>query len=166
MEKILSKDVRRIVVLDVIAIGIMYLVPTLSHLVSLPLYKFEPMRIVLLANFLLLTDKRNAYIMAITLPLFSFAVGNHPVLLKAVLMGAELALNIFLFTQLSKKIRNNGVSMFLSIVLSKIAYYAVKFTLIFTGIWATNMIGTELIWQVVIAIVLSLLFMRFSKSEV
>lgn len=148
--------------LDVLAILLIYLLPSLSHLTSLQLYKFEPMRIVLLVNLLLIKDWRNAYIMAITLPLFSFVVGSHPVFVKAVLMAFELVANVYLFSKMSRWL-NSGVAMFFSIVLSKLLYYVVKFFIISIGLMLTTMVSTSLAIQLIIAFVLSLCFSFSSK---
>lgn len=77
------------------------------------------MRCVLLLNLLLTGNKKNAYIMAVTLPLFSFFVGGHPVSAKAILMAAELSANVFLFDMLSGRIKNAAIAVFLLIVASK-----------------------------------------------
>ncbi|MDY0202455.1 MAG: hypothetical protein RBR40_15895, partial [Tenuifilaceae bacterium] len=59
------------VLFDIFALAFIYLIPTISHMLSFPLYLIEPMRIALVLA-LVHTTKRNAYIIALTLPLFSF----------------------------------------------------------------------------------------------
>lgn len=90
---------------DLATLGLLYLVPTLSHLTSIPFYRFEPMRCVLLLCLLFTGSKKNAYIMALTLPLFSFLAGGHPVLAKALLMAFELSANVLIFNILSRKVQ-------------------------------------------------------------
>jgi len=99
------------------------------------------MRLVLILA-MLHSDKRNAYLLALTLPLFSFAVSAHPVFYKMLLITIELTLNVWLFFLLSSKIKNNFIAMASAIVLSKTAYYILKavfvsLTLIGPGLFAT-----------------------------
>lgn len=166
MNSVKTVKLETIVLWDLFVIGVFYMVPTLSHLTSVPFYRFEPMRCVLLMNLLLTGNKRNAYIMAITLPLFSFFVGGHPVFAKALLMAVELSVNVFLFDVLSKKIKNAAVAMFLSIVLSKVFYYIIKFGIISAGLLDASMVATGLLTQVIVAVVLSIAFWKFSEKVV
>lgn len=138
------------------------MIPTVSHLVSLPLYRFEPMRWVLLLNLLFVGNKRNAYIMAFTLPLFSFFVGSHPVFIKAIIMAVELVANVFIYVKLSRWI-NDGLAMFIAIVASKLFYYAIKYVSITTGLIASSMVSTSLWIQLLVTVAISLAFLLFSK---
>jgi hypothetical protein len=58
-------------ILDVTALLIIYLTPAISHLFSFPVYLLEPMRIMLILA-VVHTSRKNAYLLALTLPLFSF----------------------------------------------------------------------------------------------
>ena len=89
--------------LDIFALVFVYFVPTLSHLAQLPLYLLEPMRIMLILA-IAHTTRKNAYLLALTLPLFSFVISMHPSLVKSILITAELLLNVWLFYFLLKKI--------------------------------------------------------------
>lgn len=155
-----------IIILDMMFIGVLYLVPTLSHLTSIPFYRFEPMRCALLLNLLFSGNKNNAYIMAVTLPLFSFFIGGHPVFAKALLMAAELSANVFLFDVLSRRIKNKAVAMVLSILASKVFYYIIKFGIISVGILKGPMVATGLMTQLIVAVVLSVAFWKFSEKAV
>ncbi len=166
MNAVKTIKLESIVIWDLVIVGLFYLVPTLSHLTSIPLYRFEPMRCVLLLNLLLTGNKKNAYIMAVTLPLFSFFVGGHPVFAKALLMAAELSANVFFFYVLSRRIKNAAVAMFLSLLASKVFYYIVKFGIISIGILDGPMVATGLMTQLIVAVVLSVTFWRFSEKVV
>ena len=161
-----SLSLQKIVILDAIMIGVMYMVPTLTHWTMVPLYKFEPMRCVLLLNLLMTGNKMNAYIMAVTLPLFSFFVGGHPVFAKALLMAAELSANVFLLDKLSAKFKNAAITMFLSILASKVFYYIVKLGIISIGLLEGPMVATGLLTQLIVAVVLSIAFWWFSEKAV
>lgn len=150
--------VRHFVVLDLIAIGLLYLIPTLSHVISFPLYRFEPMRWVLLLNLLLAGDRKNSYLMAVTLPLFSFFVGSHPVLVKALIMSAELIVNVFIYYKLHDCLKNASIAMFVAIILSKLFYYVMKYMCIAGGFLSTNLVDTSIIVQIAVAVMISLVF--------
>ena len=164
----LAKSIRieSVLFLDFLTVLFLYMVPSLSHLTRYPLYLFEPMRCVLFFNLLLTGSKKNAYFMAITLPLFSFFVGGHPNLVKAILMAAELCANVFLFDVLFKKIRIPALAMFLSILTSKVFYYIIKFGIISVGILDGPMVATGLLTQLIVAVVLSVIFWKFSERVV
>lgn len=156
--------VRHFVVLDLIAIVLLYLIPTLSHVTSFPLYRFEPMRCVLLFNLLLSGDRKNSYLMAVTLPLFSFFVGSHPVFVKALIISAELLVNVFLYYKLFNWLKNASIAMFLAIMLSKVFYYILKYICITGGLLSTNVVDTSFIIQIAIAIMISLFFLVRTKE--
>ena len=166
MSTIKTVKLEIIVLWDLFIIGLFYMVPTLSHLSSISFYRFEPMRCVLLLNLLLTGNKKNAYFMAVTLPLFSFFVGGHPVFAKAFLMAAELSANVCLFDVLSRRIKKSVIAMFLSIVASKIFYYIIKFGIISIGFLDSPMVATGLLTQLIVAVVLSVAFWKFSEKVV
>jgi hypothetical protein len=143
------KDTLSLTIFDAMALVFIYLVPTISHFFSVPLYLIEPMRFALIIA-LVHTTKRNAYIIAITLPLFSFLVSTHPVFYKMMLITGELFLNVWLFYLIFNRTKNAFASIFSSIVLSKALYYLVKFTAI-TLILKTNesIVSTSLYIQAI-----------------
>ena len=159
-------QLRQIVVLDVLAVVLMYVLPTITHIIAIPMYKLEPMRCVLLINMLCLRNKSNAYLMALTLPFFSFIFASHPVLLKAILMSAELTVNVFLFVLLSEKKFNTFLAMCFAILMSKILYYVLKFCCIEVGWLSTDIVDTSIIIQIIVSIVLSLGFVNYSKKTI
>ena len=140
---------------DLLAVLFIYLVPTISHLLSFPLYIFDPMRIVVLLA-LIHTNRKNAYIIALTLPLFSFLIASHPVALKSLLITAELILNIWLFLQLSKFISNSFLAMFISISFAKFFYYSLKYVLVSSALLTGSSIDTSLLVQFAVALTVSI----------
>lgn len=156
----------RSVIFDLHAIVLIYFIPTLSHLIGFPLYYAEPMRILLIIA-LVYTQKNNAYILALTLPIFSFVVSAHPVFLKSLLISVELMLNVYLFYLLVKHLKSTFPAILLSIVLSKIAYYALKFALISFFLIEGDLVSTPLLMQFVITLVLSLyIFVFYKKTSI
>jgi hypothetical protein len=144
----ITKEIIKSSVFDIVAIGAIYLVPVLSHLLALPVYFIEPMRLMLILA-IAHTSKKNAYILAATLPLFSFVVSAHPVFLKTLLISGELLLNVWLFFFLTEKIKNKFGSMLISVGISKIAYYAFKFALLSMLLLEGSLISTPILIQFV-----------------
>jgi hypothetical protein len=136
----------RTIVLDLIALTAIYLVPAVSHLLSFPVYYIEPMRIMLILA-IVHTSRKNAYLLVLTLPVFSFLISAHPSLIKTSLITGELLLNVWLFFFLSEKLSNKSLSIFLSIIVSKLLYYFVKFLLINSTIMSGELISTPIYIQ-------------------
>ena len=138
----------KIILVDIAIFTLLFFVPAISHITLLPLYLFEPMRVMVLISLLLLTNRSNAYFLALTLPIFSFLVSGHPIFPKNILITTELMTNVFFFVLLSKKLPcwkreyKMFISMFLSIFLSKVAYYALKYMLIYFGVLEIGLIST------------------------
>lgn len=149
----LSKLNTRSIVLDIFALAFIYFVPTISHLLNVPLYLVEPMRIMLILA-IVHTTKKNAYIIALTLPLFSFLISSHPNIFKVLLITAELILNVWLFFELTKR-TNQFVAMLTSILLSKVFYYLIKFALISFAVLQTGLISTPIYLQLITSVVFS-----------
>lgn len=164
--RVKSVNYSTVFICDVIFLMLMYLIPTLSHLTSWPLYMFEPMRCVLLLNLLVLGNKKNAYLMAITLPLFSYFVGSHPVLVKSLIMTIELVMNIWLFDMFSRKVANCMLAMLLSILVSKALYYSLKYVSISFGLLNTDIVDTNIFIQLMVALIISMLFVKYTERKV
>jgi hypothetical protein len=153
------------VLFDIIALAFIYFVPAISHLLSLPVYLIEPMRLMLILA-LVHTTKQNAYIIALSLPLFSFLISAHPVLPKMILISFELVLNVFLFYRFVNKFKNTFLPVLLSIIISKLVYYIIKFGLIKFAVIESGLVSTPLIIQLIMMLVFSgyvaLLFKKHS----
>ena len=150
----LYKENSKSIFFDIAAISFIFFIPALSHTVGYPLYYFEPMRVVLLLS-LAHTSRNNAYILALTIPLFSYFVGSHPSIVKALLIGIELSTNIYLFTLLSKKYKNVLLSAGISILIAKILYYALKFALLNRGVLQGELVTTPFGYQAAVLILVS-----------
>ncbi|OFX87397.1 MAG: hypothetical protein A2W99_07080 [Bacteroidetes bacterium GWF2_33_16] len=151
------------VLFDIIALAFIYFVPAISHLLSLPVYLIEPMRLMLILA-LVHTTKQNAYIIALSLPLFSFLISAHPVLPKMVLISFELVLNVFLFFALLKKLNNTFLAVLISIITSKLIYYLLKFALLKFAIIDSNLISTPIVFQVIMILIFSSYLFSFYKK--
>jgi hypothetical protein len=142
------------ILFDIIALVFIYFVPALSHLFNVPIYLVEPMRIMLILA-MVHTTKTNAYLIALTLPLFSFLISSHPNIFKELIMTGELVLNVWLFFEISKRITNRFAAMLSAIVISKMIYYLLKFTLITFVILQSDLISTPIYLQVITSLIFS-----------
>lgn len=137
---------------DLAAIAFIYFVPAISHMLNVPLYLLEPMRIILILA-MVHTHKMNAYVLAATIPFFTFLVSGHPILPKAFLISGELVLNVFLFFALLRFFKVKFTAIVASIVLSKMAYYLLKFALIQAAVLEMGLVTTPIWIQLVMTIV-------------
>lgn len=144
----------RNIVFDLIALAAIYSIPAVSHLLSFPIYFLEPMRIMLILA-IVHTNRKNAYLIAITLPIFSLMVSAHPSILKTSLITGELLLNVWLFFFLSRKLSDKDLSIFLSIISSKLIYYLAKFMLISSALMSGELFSTPIYIQMVMLAVFS-----------
>ena len=162
----LSTSKIKSVVFDLIALIAIYLVPSISHLLGFPVYYLEPMRIMLILA-IVHTSRKNAYLIALTLPLFSMLISAHPSLIKTSLITGELLLNVWLFFFLSEKLSNKTLGIFLSIIASKIFYYLVKFLLITSVLMSGEVISTPMYIQLIMLFVLSgyIYFFNFDRRK-
>jgi len=111
------------------------------------------MRVIIIIS-LVHTSRNNSYLLAVLLPLISFVFSNHPSIAKSFILSGDLLLNIFLFYIL-KRWFNVFISMALSIILSKLAYYFAKYLLIQFSLIEGVLISTPLYIQLIIIVVLS-----------
>ena len=153
-----------ILVSDIIAIAVIMFLPAISHIMPFPLYYLDPMRLVLLGVYFVNRNHKNAYLLAIGLPIFSMLYSGHPVFYKAILISFELLVNMVVLHLLFRKGLNIFFAVFLSIILSKIVYYVFKFLFIEWSLISGKLFSTSLIIQMIIAIGLSAVFFLFGRS--
>lgn len=133
-------------------------------MLSLPLYLIEPMRVALVVS-IIFTNRTNAFIIALTLPAFSYFISSHPVFIKAGLISTELLLNVFLFYYLKEKIKNATFVFGLSIIVSKVFYYAAKYFLLQFSLMDGELISTPLLIQVIMVLVFTGSFQFIAKKK-
>jgi hypothetical protein len=168
MEKALSiidfKSNIKTYLIDFSLLLMIYFLPVISHLFAFPIYYLDPMRIALVVA-LIHTSKKNAYIIALTLPLFSFLISSHPQIIKSFLLIAELVINLSLFFLLKDKLKNVFTSLFLSILISKVIYYSLKFALISFALLNDRLFSTPFYYQMISAILLSTYIYLVNKTS-
>jgi len=167
MQNLIVQDknlIIRILLTDLVSITLIYLIPAISHLSPFPLYYAEPMRLVAIAAYFVSRNKWNAYIIALTLPVFSLIFSGHPTLFKASLISVELFLNIWLLDWILTKVKwSSFLALGISIVISKACYYAVKYVFISISLLEGKLISIPLQVQLMATILMSSIFYLFLK---
>ena len=82
--------------LDSILISAFSLFIAFSHLIPVPLYLLDPMKVFILIP-LLFSRQQHALVIAILLPLISTVISGHPIFPMNILIGIELGTFVILF---------------------------------------------------------------------
>lgn len=157
----------KIAITDVMVLTAVYFIPVFVHATKIPLYYFEPMRLLLFAALLISRSNTNAYFLALTLPLVSTILPpHHPPFYKGIIMSAELLVNVACFVWALKKIKwPPFVLFFISTIISKVLYYLLKYILINEGLIKGTLISTDIGTQLITLTALSLLFAVFYRRK-
>ena len=143
---------RDVIFIDIALLAGLYLLPSLAHAAGIPLWKLEPMRIALIIA-MLYTHRANAYLLALTVPMISFAVSGHPEPFKAVLMGIEFSVLVAAWDFLA---RAKGWTPFLAltaaILAGKVVYYTLKYLSLSAGFLDGNLVSTPVATQAILAV--------------
>lgn len=160
MEKIsiTQQNLLQVVLLDILSGIAIYCIPAISHMVTYPLYYFDPMRCIILLGFLRYRNKWNSAFLALTLPLISYFISGHPIIFKSLIISAELLINVFLLSYFLKKEMNSFFAVCGSIITSKIAYYLLKLLAIKLSFVHTNVVDTDLIFQIAVCVVIAFIW--------
>lgn len=142
------------IIFNLLSIVCIYLIPAFSHNFGIPLYLFEPMRIMIILA-LAHTSKENTFLLAATLPIISFFLSGHPIFPKMLVISAELIVNVWLFLFFSKFLKIKFLNMFLAIALSKAFYYLIIFILIQLSLYDKPLHSTPFANQLIVTILLS-----------
>ncbi len=153
-----------ILVSDITAIVVIMFLPAISHIMPFPLYYMDPMRLVLLGVYFVNRNHKNAYLLAIGLPIFSMLYSGHPVFYKAMLISFELLVNMVVLHLLFRKGINIFFAVFFSIIFSKIVYYLFKFAFMEWSLISGKLFSTSLTIQIIIALGLSTVFFLFGRK--
>lgn len=159
----LKRTNTRAILFDAFALAFIYLVPTISHLLSIKLYMLEPMRIMVILA-MVHTRRENAWILALTLPFFSYFISAHPLLVKSGLIAIELTAMVFVFHLLMQRIHRLG-AIFASIWISKLLYYGLKYIAITTVLPAEPLVGTPLLLQLITSLFFSVYVFMMLKEK-
>ena len=144
-----------------------YLLPSISHILPVPLYWLEPMRIGMLTGYILTRNMWNGILLGVSIPIFSLITSGHPELYKAILISFELTVNVFILALAYKKYQLPPTLMLIgSIIVSKVAYYAMKHLFMVFGLLGGNLISTGVINQLLALAVIAVLFSLFMPKKI
>lgn len=119
--------------IDAVLVGLVLLMPTLSHLTALPFYRLNPMLLLLLADMLFGGNRYNSMLLAVALPFVSYLAVGMPTATKALCMAAEL-LTLTVVYPLVRQERTSLPAIWLSsaaaMLCAKGGYYLLKMVLI------------------------------------
>ena len=162
-------SITQIALIDAAVLGIACLIPTLSHLTALPLYRLNPMMLVLLGGMAAVRDpesgttlSRNALLLAVLLPVVSMLAVGMPAPAKALCMVAEMITFVSVATMMERAWHRTAhgrdtawhrfaavTGMTLGAMLcGKIVYYGLKALLL----PSVALIGTPLLTQAVVMV--------------
>ena len=175
-----TKTAASLAITDFAALALVFALPALSHLTSVPFYLADPMRLAVLGALIASRNWKNSLALALALPLISFALSGHPVYPKCLIIAVELAVNVALFAWFSRLIERRrldnsrptwntatlfGGAAFLSILLSKVLYYALKALVLSAGLLKMELVSTALWIQLIVAVLLSVgMAVRYSRD--
>jgi hypothetical protein len=157
---------QRVIISDILVLAFVYLIPTIAHLIPFPLYFFDPMRVAILAGYFLSRNQNNAFILALTVPLFSMIMSGHPFFYKVLLISVELTVNLWFFVFLVNRTKwFVPLSLFVSILASKVIYYILKYLFISFSLIHGKLISTDLLVQLFTVIVITVVFSLFIRLK-
>ena len=152
----LTPEIKATSLIDLGIVAAIYLLPSLTHLLPVPLYLIDPMRLLLFLT-LLTTHRTNSLILAASIPFLSTLFSGHPVFPKNILIAAELSLNVVIFHWIMSRKESVVVAGMVSILSAKLFYYLLKFGFITLGILGGLLITTPLGYQLIPVAVLPVL---------
>ena len=149
---------------DILVLGLFYIASSLSHMFYIPFYVLDPMRLFVFI-LIISTNKTNAVLMAITLPYFSFLTSGHPLFPKFMIISIELSSNVILYHFFLQYLKNTTLSGALSIAVSKLLYYVIKYIMIILGIFGGSLITTSINYQIISLIIIGILLYVFRNHN-
>jgi hypothetical protein len=120
----MTRDVRKGLLLDIVALVVVFFTPKIGEYIHLPFWMIEPMRLMVILS-IAHSTRANSFLLAFVLPVFSWAVSGHPEFFKMIVITGEITINVFLFYLLIRKIDSVFLSMIISIVVSKVICYII-----------------------------------------
>lgn len=156
-ENIKQRNLVRAGLIDAALLAAACLIPAVSHLLALPLYRLNPMLMVLAAGMLLVNNRLNSYILSLVVPFFTCMVAGMPTPLGALCMVCEYATVVTVFNLTVQ--RGSGFwrifgSILAAVVAGKAIYYLAKWLIVRPD----NLIGTSPVWQAVSVLAISVVF--------
>ena len=157
-----TDQVRTTSLIDLGIVGAIYLLPALTHLLPIPLYLIDPMRLLLFFT-LLTTHRTNSLVLAASIPFLSTLFSRHPVFPKNILIASELSLNVMVFHWILSKRNSILLASTVSILSAKVFYYLLKFGFLSLGLLGGALISTALTYQLIPLLLLPLILLGMDR---
>ena len=155
-ENIKQQSLARTALIDATLVATACLIPAVSHLLTLPLYKLNPMLMVIAAGLLLTRSRWNAYLLALVVPFATCLLAGMPTPLGALCMVCEYTVLVTVFNITGSRTGFWGMfgSILAAVVAGKVVYYFAKWLLL----QPYQLIGTSIVWQIVSMLAISAAF--------
>jgi len=154
---VITKSRINTILLDVFILTAAYTSVMFAHLLPIPLYQLDPMKLFLMGA-IMYSSRGNAIFMAVTIPLFSTIAVGHPIFPKNLIISVELIIFTVVVTSfVFHRFGSNG-QFVLAILISKIAYYILKTVMISIGMLNTSLFSTGMKMQLISVVILFSVF--------
>lgn len=157
-----TKEITTTSLMDLGIIAALYILPGLTHVLPIPLYMLDPMRLLLFLT-LLTTHRMNSLLLAATIPFLSTLFSGHPIFPKNILIASELSLNVMLFHWFLSKKDSIMLAGAVSIICAKVFYYLLKFGFISIGLLGGALVSTAFSYQLIPLVLLPLMLLGLNK---
>ena len=160
----LRKSLWRTLSADTLLLAGVCLLPWI-HVAAPWLVQFNPMLLLLLAGMIVVDSHRNAFLLAVLLPIVPMLIVGVPTPWRALCMMAELVTVVAVFPWLSRQVHtpnrwlSQTVAMVAAMLLGKGIYYALKSLVV----GATAVVGTPWTLQLVVVLISAGLFAALKR---
>ncbi len=152
--------VTRTLITDVLVLFSFYATIIFAHILPFPLYKLDPMKILVLGT-VIYSSRNNAMFMAAILHVLSFFSTGHPVFPKFLIMSSELAIFAWVLGTLQSSRIAKPLGFLSAIFVSKLFYYLIKGGAISLGFLDQNLLSTSIATQMQALAILGGVFLLF-----
>jgi hypothetical protein len=159
-----TNQARTTSLIDLGIILAIYLLPGITHILPVPLYLIDPMRLLLFLT-LITTQRMNSLVLAATIPFLSTLFSGHPVFPKNILIAAELSLNVMVFHWIMGKKDSLMIAGVVSILSAKVFYYLLKYGFISAGFLSGALVSTPWGYQLMPLILLPLILVGIDSMR-
>ena len=166
MDSVKQRTILRATLIDAALLTVACLIPAASHLLALPLYKLNPMLMVVVAGMMLVPNRWNALLLAIIVPFATSLIAAMPTPLGALCMVCEYASVVTLFGLIARS-RALGsrwavfAAMLTAIIAGKAVYYLAKWLIVHPD----QLVGTSVVWQLVSVVAIAAAVAFFGKKR-
>ncbi len=149
---------------DILVLLSFSLTLVIAHILPFPLYKLDPMKILVLVT-VIYSSRWNSVAIAAALPILSFLSTGHPVFPKFLVMSSELMVFGFVLSSVHTRQSKKIIGFLSAILISKIIYYIIKGGIIALGYLDQPLISTAFYTQIQALVILASIFLALEYLE-